>query len=84
MTAYNVIALWLIIILCVGTVGSYAGFTVNGVEIGEGGTAWDSLTFLYNLASFQIDGMPFFLSGFFLLFNLLTGFVILRLVRGND
>jgi hypothetical protein len=85
MTAYTIVFMMLVIDIVVGIFGGYAGFTVNGVPVAEGGSIGiDSLKFLWAMITFQIDGLPNFVSAVFLVFNLLLVFVGIRTLRGND
>ncbi len=85
LTAYGLTFFLLVMDFTVGIFGGYAGYTVNGVPVAEGGSiGLDSFQFLFDMSTFQVDGMPAFLSAVFLIFNLLVVLLIIRLLRGND
>lgn len=86
MTAYLVIAFILVMDLTVGFFGSYAGYTVNGVVRTQAATwNWtDMVVFLWDMTTFQVDDMPYFLSAVFLIFQLMIITVLIRTVRGVE
>ena len=93
-TAYGLLALLIVVQMVVSIFGSYAGYSVDGVV--QGGSvaaapgflgvvtwAWESIKFLFSMVTFQVDGMPLFMSGIFLVMSLMTVFIIVRTIRGN-
>ena len=43
---------------------------------------WDSVVFMFDMITFQVDGMPAFINTIFLLVGLLIVFLIVSLIRG--
>lgn len=85
MTGYATILMLLVVDVVVGIFGGYAGYAVDGIVKAEhGDIGMESLTFIYDLATFQVDNVPYWLAAFFLVFNLLAVVVIVRTVRGID
>lgn len=94
LSSYGLLIFLLLVIFSVSFFGSLAGYTVNGVPLGGSLSTeapgifgiiewvWDSLEFLYNMMSFQIDGMPIYINMVFLGLSLLTSYLVLRLIRG--
>lgn len=73
----------IVIILVVSIFGGFAGFSVNGVPVAEGGSIGiDSIQFMFAMTTFSIDGMPIFISAIFLLMELIAVILIVRLIRG--
>lgn len=94
MSSYSVLISLLTIQLTVGAFGGYAGFTVNGVpyEIMQleqpnlvtiASWAWNSVSFMWHMVTFNVDGVPAFLNLVFLLMGLTTLFLIVKLARGS-
>lgn len=94
MNSYSILAFNLIVISVVAMFGGFSGYTVDGVP--QGGAiesapgllsvvswVWGSITFLFDMAFFRVDGMPEFMSLIFLLFTTLTVFLIVKLIRGS-
>lgn len=92
---YGLLAFALIMVLTVSIFGSYAGYTVDGVPHGgatlEAQTglfsladwAWDSMGFMFSMVTFQIDNVPVFIAGIFLVINLMMVFLVITTIRGN-
>lgn len=85
----------LIIQLVVSMAGSHfgiAGITapVTGATVsseapgilGAVGWAWESLDFWWKMNSFQVEGMPVFVSSVFLLMTVTGVVLVIKLVRG--
>lgn len=45
---------------------------------------WDAVVFLFNMATFQIDGMPVFISAIFVVMSIMTMMLIVSLIRGTS
>lgn len=94
MTSYALMMFLIVVQTVVGLFGGYAGYEVDGVpvagEISEEAPGifgiiewvWDSLTFMFHMLTFQIDGMPVFISAIFIIMLLMSVYLIIRLVRG--
>jgi len=94
-TSYGLLLFLLVIIAVVSAFGSCAGYTVSGVEQAAVSTSapgllgvidwmWESLKFMFNMTTFQVDNMPAFLSVIFIIMQLMTLFLIYRSIRGNS
>jgi len=94
-TSYGLLLFLLVVIAVVSGFGSCAGYTVSGLE--QGGMSaqapgllgvldwvWDSIKFMFHLSTFQVDNMPAFISIIFVIMSLMTGFIIIKLVRGSS
>lgn len=95
-TSYGLLLLLLVVMATVGGIGGYAGYTVSGVP--QGGAmsestpgilgviewVWDSIAFLFNMATFQVDNMPAVINVIFVVMSLMTVFLIVKLARGSD
>jgi len=91
MTKQDLFLLIALIFLVVATFGSYAGYTTSGIEYG----GWSSanvtsvsavstgLGFMTSLLTFQLDGIPAWLSAFFALLSLCELYLIIQLIRGT-
>lgn len=97
LTRYAVLLALVIIIVTTGLVGGHFGYTVHGVPQGGGvlqgsnpgivgffDWVWDSIVFLFNMTTFQVDGMPVFISAVFLVMSVMMFFLIISLVRGSE
>lgn len=69
--------------------GFWPGQIVTSVGI-SAPSVWDSITWIWNSASFlvslmtfQIPGMPLPISAVFAFMALMTGYLLLKLIRGN-
>jgi len=91
MTSYGVLLLLIVLITTVAGFGAYAGYTVSGIEqtnvsggvpgiLGIISWVWDSIEFMFHMITFQVDGMPAFISGIFLIMSLMGTFLIINLL----
>ena len=83
-TSYGLLALLLVVTFTVGFFGGHFGYVVSGVPVEPGSTSGLDWYFLYSLLLFRVDNMPAFISTIFLLIQVLSGFIIVKLVRGSD
>jgi hypothetical protein len=97
LSKYSLLIGLLIIMLTVGLMGNHFGYEVNGVPQGaaltQGGNpgllgildfAWDSIVFMFNMTTFQVDGVPVWVGAIFLIMGLMVVFLIVNIIRGND
>jgi hypothetical protein len=86
MNSYVVVTVVAVLDLVVAFFASMVGYTVNGsVTAGSATWSWtDMVGFLWDMISFNIDGMPFLISAAFIVMNLLSLFVLVKLIRGTD
>jgi hypothetical protein len=97
LSKYAVLAGLLSVIFSVSLFGNHFGYTVNGVPQGAAlthGTSpgllgivdflWDSTVFMFNMTTFQVDGMPAFVATIFLIMGLMAVFIIVNIVRGTE
>lgn len=83
MTSYTVVCAILVIDLVVAVFGGYAGYTtVGGAVEHSGGVGIESMLFIWNLITFQVKDSPTWLSGVFILINLMMVLVGVRMLRG--
>lgn len=82
-TKYEVIALILFIMGAVSIFGAHFGYEANGIPSGEGGIG-ATPAFLYQLVTFQISGVPVFMSAFVGIMILLIILVAVSWIRGSD
>lgn len=92
---YLILLAILIINLCVNQMGLWCGYTVDGVAVASTASTeapgvfgiiewvWDSLSFMWNLTTFQVDGIPAILTGVFIIMQLILIYIIIKLIRGN-
>ena len=95
MSKYDVLGGLIIVQFFTGMMGSHFGYTVNGmpegalISSGQPGLlgvvewVWDSMVFMFQMVSFQVDNMPAAVSVIFVVMAIMTVFVIISLVRGN-
>lgn len=94
MTAYSLFISLVTIQLVVGMFGGYAGYTAHGVphEIASlvqpnlvtiATWVWNSVNFMWDMITFDIDGMPAFINMVFLLMAMSSVFLLVKLVRGS-
>jgi len=97
LSKYSLLIGLLIIMLTVGLMGNHFGYEVDGVPQGaaltQGGTpgllgivdfVWDSIVFMFNMTTFQVDGVPVWVGAIFLIMGLMVVFLIVNIIRGND
>lgn len=82
--AYLIIGFVLMVEFIVGIFGSALGYSTSGITQQPNNWLLGSLQYLGSLATFQIDNMPYWISGFFLFLNAMVGIVIIRTVRGTS
>jgi len=85
----------LVINLVTSQIGLLAGYTINGVAqastfsdeapgvFGIIEWVWDSMAFMFNLATFQVDNIPAILAGIFVIIQLMFVYLVVKLIRGN-
>lgn len=78
--SYGLVILMALIIFVTGLFGSHFGYSVNG-ELVQG-AGWED--FMGALVTFQIDGMPAFMSIIFILMPVFAGWILYRQLRGQD
>lgn len=91
MTKEGLFSLIAVIIIITTIVGGYVGYTANGVSIDGWNSAnltglqaaGNSLAFMGNMLTFQIDDVPYWLSGIFLFMSFVMIYLIAQLVRGT-
>lgn len=94
-SSYGLLLFLTVMIAVVSGFGSLAGYSVAGIQqAGLSGEApgllgvvqwiWDSVQFMFHLATFQVDNMPAFISMIFVIISLMTGFLIIKLIRGSS
>lgn len=59
-------------------------FVGLGALVGVMSFTWNAIGFLFNMATFQIDNMPVFISVIFLIMSILVVAIIVSLIRGTD
>jgi hypothetical protein len=86
----------LITIFFTGLMGGHFGYTVNGVPqsgnlsasepgiLGVLSWSWEGIKFMFSMVTFRVDGMPAFVSVIFVIMSIMTIFLIVSLIRGND
>ena len=79
---YALVTLILILIMTMGAFGSHFGYEVDGVP--QGGDVGTTPQFLWDMATFQIDGMPPLMAGIFDIIVILIVFVIVNWIRGTN
>jgi hypothetical protein len=77
----------MVIISVVSFFGAYVGYTTNGNLEGintadASSTATEVLSFIFNMVSFNIDNMPFFINIIFTIISILTLYLIYSSIRG--
>lgn len=96
LSKYGLLIGLLIVMLTVGAFGNHFGYEVNGVPQGSSLTqganpgllgildfAWDSIVFMFNMTTFQVDGVPAWVGMIFLIMGLAVVFLIVEIIRGN-
>jgi len=96
MSKYDVLIGLVIVMITTGLFGNHFGYEVNGVPQGaamtQGATpgllgildfAWDSIVFMFNMTTFQVDGMPVFMGAIFLVMGLSVVWLVVNLIRGS-
>jgi hypothetical protein len=95
-TKYSLFTMLVIVQLTTALFGGHFGYTIHGAPsgavlnssapgiLGALGWVWDSIAFMFNMMTFQIDGMPAFISVIFIGMAILTAFIILNIIRGTD
>lgn len=91
---YGLMALLLTIMATVSGFSSYAGYTVQG-EL-QGGVAegapgilgvvtwvWESMKFMFQMVTFQVDNMPMVVSVIFGVMSLMVVYLIVSTIRGG-
>lgn len=89
-TKLGVLALFLVIIFTVSAFCSHFGYTVDGVPqagfiegqpglLGAVQWAWDGLGFLFNMMTFQIDGVPELIGIIFIIMSILSLFIVVSI-----
>ena len=85
----------LIINLVISQVGIFAGYSINGVAQASAFSeevpgvfgiiewVWDSMAFMFNLATFQVDNIPAVIAGVFVIIQLLFIYLVIKLIRGS-
>jgi len=92
---YSLIVGFLVVMGVVGAFGASAGWTVNGVPMGHtisgsptvwGALAWvfSALQFMFQMMTFQVDGMPFWIVLVFYFMSMTVAYVLINLVRGTE
>lgn len=89
----SLFAFCVIVLLVTAFFGPVLGYSVNGIEYGlsssDATTAtpveWvaDSLGFMWNLISFQIDGMPYIITIIFQFISIMLAYLGAKLIRGS-
>lgn len=92
---YLILLAILIINFTVSQMGLFVGYTVNGVAVSSSVNSgapgilgiiewvWDSLGFMWNLITFQVDDIPSLIGAIFLIIQLMLIFIIIKLIRGS-
>jgi len=95
LSKYDVLGGLLIVQFFTGMIGSHFGYTVNGMPQGALVSAsepgllgvvewvWDSMVFMFQMVSFQIDNMPAAISVIFVVMGIMTVWLIINLIRGT-
>ena len=95
MTKYAVLLAILIINFVISQVGVFAGYSINGVAQGSAFSGenpgifgiiewvWDSISFMFNLATFQVDNVPAVIAGLFIIVQLMFIYLVVNLIRGS-
>lgn len=83
----------LIVLISAAAFGGFAGYSVSGIDysistdlpgiLGIVEWSWLSITFLFNMVTMQIDGIPYFLNAVFQFISIVTIWLIVTLIRGN-
>ena len=81
-SSYGLLALLLVVTATIGFFGGHFGYSVNGIPVEAGNTVGLDWGFLFLLLIFSVDGVPAFLSAIFLVMQIMTGFLIVNIVRG--
>lgn len=93
---YAVLAGLIITILVTGLFGAHFGYSIDGVPqrqdaiddnpgiIGVVEYVFDSLGFLFSMVTFQIDGMPTWISAVFIFMSLMALTLVISFVRGTE
>lgn len=92
---YGLMALLLTIMATVSGFSSYAGYTVQGEP--QGGLVasapgilgvitwvWDSMKFMFQMVTFQVDNMPMVVSVIFGVMSFMVVFLIVSTIRGTE
>lgn len=92
-TREGLLSLFVLVLLCTSVFGAFAGYSVGGVDYSMSTDepelltivdwAWDSMTFLFNIATMQVDNVPFWVSAIFQFMSIMTIYLIVTIVRGN-
>jgi len=96
LSKYSLLLGLLIVMVVTGLFGSHFGYTVNGVP--QGGVlmeeapgvlgifswVWSGITFMFQMVTFRVDGMPIFIGVIFGVMSVMVVFLIVSLVRGSN
>lgn len=92
---YLILVFILIVNIITSRIAIWVGYTIDGAIIEQSVTAdapaianvlgwiWDNVTFLFNMCTFQVDSIPAMVSLVFIAMQLLVGYILIKLVRGN-
>jgi len=95
MSKYDVLGGLVIVQFFTGMIGSHFGYLVNGMPSGATTSAaqpgilgiiewvWDSMVFMFQMVTFQVDNMPAAITVIFVAMAIMTVFLIISLIRGN-
>lgn len=83
-SSYALLTLILIVDFMVALFGARFSYVVTGVPEAAGNQLGTDWTFIFDLMTFQVDGMPAALTFAFLLIQILAGFIVVKLIRGTD
>jgi hypothetical protein len=96
MSKYDLLLGLVITMVTTSLFGGHFGYEVNGVPqasamaheaspglLGILDFAWDSTLFMFNMTTFQVDGMPIFISAIFLVMGIAVVWLIVNLIRGS-
>lgn len=81
-TKYAVLTLILVLEFVVGIFCSHFGWAVDGIP--QGGDIGSTPSYLWDMAKFNIDGMPAMFSFIFDLINIVIVTLALSWIRGTD
>lgn len=94
MTKQSLLLLLLLIMFITSMIAPHVGYTSGG-EVQGGFSAdnatdenfvswtWESIEFFWNMTTFQIDNMPMIIQAMWTIMSLMTGLLIVLIVRGN-
>lgn len=94
-TQEGYLGLFIMILLSTSVFSNYHGYSVSGITYGYELTAptnlleildwvWETGAFLFNISTFQVDNIPVFVASIFIFIELMTIFIILKLIRGSS